>query len=112
MVLTEEIHYHHVFQEGYQAVRLPYMDSSVDAILILPDADSFPGDLYLGPGAVPDLKTGVKDFTPRLIRLYVPKYRIKTNEEFKETLIEMGMVDAFYADRQTGRPAPFCSLPG
>jgi serpin B len=79
--------------DGYQAVELPYRDSTVAMLFILPEAGQF--EEIEGTFSVASVTTMTKDLTPQLVHLFVPKFTFESEFNLSETLIQMGMVAAF-----------------
>jgi len=78
---------------GYQAVELPYRDSNVAMLFILPEAGRFEEiEGMLSAGSVIAI---TEDLTPQQVRLFVPKFTFESEFNLSETLIQMGMPAAF-----------------
>ena len=79
--------------DGYQAVELPYRDSNVSMLFILPQAGRF--EEIEGMFSAESVTAITKDLTPQQVRLFVPKFTFESEFNLSETLIQMGMPAAF-----------------
>ena len=78
---------------GYQAVELPYRDSNVAMLFILPEAGRF--EEIEGMFSAGSVIAITEDLTPQQVRLFVPKFTFESEFNLSETLIQMGMPAAF-----------------
>jgi len=79
--------------DGYQAVELPYRDSSLTMLFILPEIGRFE---ELEQALSADLVASITgEFTPQQVNLFVPKFTFESEFNLSETLIQMGMPAAF-----------------
>ena len=79
--------------DGYQAVELPYVDSDMSMVILLPDAGAFADierslDVFRLDEILERLET-------RRVRLTMPKFELDASLELADTLEEMGMPNAF-----------------
>jgi serpin B len=79
--------------DGYQAVELPYRDSNVAMLFILPEAGRF--EEMQGTFSAESITAITEDLTPQQVRLFVPKFTFESEFNLSETLIQMGMPAAF-----------------
>lgn len=79
--------------DGYQAVELPYRDSNVSMLFILPEASRF--EEIEAAFSAKSVTAIAGDLTPQLVHLFVPKFTFESEFNLSETLIEMGMPAAF-----------------
>jgi serpin B len=81
--------------EGYQAVELRYQGAPMSMLFILPAAGRFEElESALSAGWVESIVAGL---SPRKVDLSVPTYTFESEFDLSQTLIEMGMPDAFSA---------------
>ena len=79
--------------DGYQAVELPYRDSDMAMLFVLPEAGRFEEiEAAFSAESVTDITEGL---TFQLVNLYVPKFTFESEFNLSETLIQMGMPAAF-----------------
>jgi serpin B len=78
---------------GYQAVELPYRDSNMAMLFILPEAGRF--EEIEGMFSAESVTVITEDLTPQQVRLFVPKFTFESEFNLSETLIQMGMPAAF-----------------
>jgi len=78
---------------GYQAVELPYRDSDMSMLFVLPEAGRF--EEIEAAFSAESVTTITEDLTPQLVRLFVPKFSFESEFNLSETLIQMGMPAAF-----------------
>jgi len=79
--------------DGYQAVELPYRDSNMAMLFVLPEAGRFEEiEAAFSAESVTAITEGL---TPQLVKLFVPKFTFESEIDLSETLIQMGMPAAF-----------------
>ena len=78
---------------GYQAVELPYRDSSLTMLFILPEIGRF-GELEQALSAE-FVATITGELAPQQVNLILPKFTFESEFNLSETLIQMGMPAAF-----------------
>ncbi len=79
--------------ENYQAVGLPYIDGKTMMVIVLPDEGKFDQvESGMDEAALEALLQGL-DISG--MELTVPKFKIESSFDLKETLQKMGMTDAF-----------------
>jgi serpin B len=78
---------------GYQAVELPYRDSNVSMLFILPEAGRF--EEIEGAFSAESVTTITESLTSQKVHLFVPKFTFESEFDLSETLIRMGMPAAF-----------------
>lgn len=79
--------------DGYQAVELPYRDSSLTMLFILPETGRFEElEQALSAELVATI-TG--ELVPQQVNLFLPKFTFESEFNLSETLIQMGMPAAF-----------------
>jgi serpin B len=79
--------------DGYQAVELPYRDSNVSMLLVLPGTGQF--EEIEGAFSAKSITAITEDLTPQKVHLFVPKFTFESEFNLSETLIQMGMPAAF-----------------
>jgi len=78
---------------GYQAVELPYRDSTLSMLLVVPSAGRLPAfEHSLTSPALTAIVTHLKDTS---IALRLPRFRFTTKTDLAQTLTAMGMPIAF-----------------
>jgi serpin B len=78
---------------GYQAVELPYRDSNVSMLFILPKVGRF--EEMEGAFSAESVTAVTESLTPRQVHLFVPKFTFESEFNLSEALIQMGMPAAF-----------------
>jgi serpin B len=78
---------------GYQAVELPYRDSNVSMLFILPEAGRF--EEMEGVFSAEFVTAITESLTSQQVRLFAPKFTFESEFKLAETLIQMGMPAAF-----------------
>jgi serpin B len=79
--------------DGYQAVELPYRESNLSMVLLLPEEGRF-DEVEVTLSA--DLVAGVmEDLTTEQVRLSLPKFEFDSEFNLSDVLVEMGMPSAF-----------------
>jgi serpin B len=79
--------------DGYQAVDLPYMGGQLSMLAIVPDQDRFTDfESAFDAAHFEQIRTAT---TPQLINLGIPRFEFETGVDLADTLIEMGMPEAF-----------------
>ena len=86
----------YVAGDGFQAVELPYAGENTAMLLIVPDAGSFATlESDLDAAFLEQITNGM---SVKTVALSVPRFSFETTYQFKDTLSEMGMIDAFKAE--------------
>jgi serpin B len=81
--------------DGYQAVELPYHDSSMSMVFVPPEPERF---AEIEGAFSAEFLTGIaRDLTSERVALTLPKFSFESEFNLAETLIEMGMPAAFGA---------------
>ncbi len=81
----------------YTAVQLPYYGNAFSMLIIVPDAGMFNGfEQNLSSMAIDEI---VKSLEIREVDLRMPKFEYGAKLDLSETLIDMGIIDAFDADK-------------
>jgi serpin B len=79
--------------DGYQAVELPYRDSNLSMVLVLPEEGRFEeAEATLSAGLVDGIVEGL---ATEQVQLSVPKFKFESEFNLSDVLIEMGMPSAF-----------------
>jgi serpin B len=78
---------------NYQAVGLPYANSNVMMVVLMPTSGNF-ADFEAGL-TVTQLEGILSDMTDKPLNLAIPKFKIETELDLKSTLASLGMLDAF-----------------
>jgi serpin B len=84
--------------DGYQALELPYRESNLSMILLLPEEGRFEEvEAALSAGLVSaGLVSGVvADLATEQVRLSLPKFEFESDFNLSDVLVEMGMPSAF-----------------
>jgi serpin B len=79
--------------DGYQAIELPYKGNEADMLIIVPDLDNFAN--VEQNFSIEILNTIDDNLAEKSVELTMPKWKFKSNYQMKETLIALGMTDAF-----------------
>jgi len=79
--------------EGWQAVALPYKGGLTDMVIIVPDAGNF--ESFEPALAEERYDEIVSIFQTQPVGLSMPKFTFEASLGLKDTLVEMGMPDAF-----------------
>jgi len=79
--------------DGYQAVELPYRDSNMAMLFVLPETGRF--EEIEAVFSAESVTAITESLTPQLVKLFVPKFTFESEFNLSETLIEMGMPTAF-----------------
>ena len=87
-----------------QAVELPYAGGEFSMVILLPDEGSF--ESFARGLDADQLEAILGALTPTSLRLALPKFRYDAGFELRDTLIDLGMVDAF------GDQADFSGIDG
>ncbi len=96
--------------EGFQAIELPYRGSDMSMVFVLPEKERY--EEIEAAFSTDLLDTIIAGFSPHEVDLSLPKYKFESEFNLTDTLIDMGMPDAFYhADfsGMTGKPELFIS---
>lgn len=92
MELTEEFEYYE--DERVQILKLPYADSSLSMIIILPKVGIRLAELEKGL-TKQRIEEWLKNLTKTRVQVFLPRFKIQQRLSMKETLMKMGMTDAF-----------------
>ena len=79
--------------KNWQAVSLPYKGGMTDMLIILPEAGDF--ESFMSELEVEVFNKIVTEMQPQMVDLSLPKFKFETLLTLKNSLIEMGMSDAF-----------------
>jgi len=94
--------------DGIQAVELPYRDSSLSMVLVLPEEGRFEEvEATLSADLVSSL---VADLASERVQLSVPKFKFESEFNLSDVMMEMGMPSAFGAGDSGG--ADFSGMTG
>ncbi|MGA2489693.1 MAG: serpin family protein [Anaerolineales bacterium] len=78
---------------NYQAVGLPYADSAVMMVVLMPSSGNFANfEAGLTNTRLEAILTGMTDES---LNLAMPKFKVETEFDLKSTLASLGMLDAF-----------------
>jgi serpin B len=80
---------------GYQAVSLPYVGDDISMLVLVPDAGTFEG--FEADLSAEGLNEIVAALEPRTATLVFPKFQFESKFNLADTLVAMGMLDAFDA---------------
>lgn len=79
--------------ENYSAVRLPYRESAIGMLIIVPDEGKFEEvEKALTPQMLEEIRSNI---SLAAVRLAMPKFKMETSFDLSRTLAEMGMPEAF-----------------
>ncbi len=96
-MMNQHQQYNYVQGEGLQMLELPYAGHQLSMLLLLPEADKFTQvQDSLSAAAVNRL---ISNLMPEDVALQLPKFKYENSLSLKETLIKMGMTDAFDVQR-------------
>ena len=79
--------------EGWQAIALPYKGGLTDMVIMVPDAGIF--ELFESSLTADRYAGIVSALEPQQVILSMPKFKFESSLGLKDTLIQMGMSDAF-----------------
>ncbi|KAF0106981.1 MAG: peptidase [Anaerolineaceae bacterium] len=79
--------------DGWQAVALPYKGGLTEMVILVPDAGNF--EAFESTLTAERYNEIVAALEPQQVRLSMPKFTFETSLGLKDTLIGMGMTDAF-----------------
>lgn len=79
--------------DGWQAIALPYKGGLTDMVIIVPDAGDF--ELFESSLTADRYAGIVSALEPQQVILSMPKFKFESSLGLKDTLIQMGMSDAF-----------------
>lgn len=79
--------------DDYQAVELPYDGRELSMLILLPKAGQF--EIFEGSLDIQLVDDIVKRLEPNEIRVIMPKFTYESELKLKETLSDLGMIDAF-----------------
>ena len=81
--------------EGYQTIELPYDDGQMSMIILLPDRDQFDAfEQALDPESLDKILAGIAG-PEEVVDLTMPSFEFESQFSLAETLMAMGMSDAF-----------------
>ena len=93
-MMTRTGSYGYLQGQGFQAVRLPYRGGRFAMYVLLPDASS--SVAALRQGLTPQAWSGwMGRFSPREVRVVMPRYRVNVESRLNAPLAALGMTDAF-----------------
>ncbi len=93
-VMTQTGTFSFLKADGYEAVELPFKDSDLTMLVLIPDSGNFNGfDNDLDDSVLEGIITSLE---PSELTLYVPKYSLGTDCELNNTLEQLGIHDALY----------------
>jgi len=92
--------------DGYQVVELPYRDSNMSMLFLLPEAGRF--EEIEATLSAESVTAFTEALTPQQVHLFVPKFTFESEFDLSETLIQMGMPAAF----SFGAAADFSGMTG
>ncbi|MEA3438749.1 MAG: serpin family protein [Chloroflexota bacterium] len=78
---------------GFQAIDLPYEGDDLSMVILLPESCTF--ESFSKNLGSKELKFIVNDMKQTRVDLSMPKFRFSSVFQMRETLMDMGMVDAF-----------------
>jgi len=79
--------------DGYQAIELPYRDSNMAMLFVLPENGRF--EEIEAAFSTESVAAITDSLAPQLVHLFVPKFTFESEFNLSQTLIEMGMPAAF-----------------
>uniref|UniRef100_A0A7C4L344 Serpin family protein n=1 Tax=Bellilinea caldifistulae TaxID=360411 RepID=A0A7C4L344_9CHLR len=81
---------------NYQVVRLPYQDSAMGMLVIIPDEGQFEEvEKAISPQLLEEIRTS---YSLTALRLSMPRFKVESSFNLSQTLAEMGMPAAFEAE--------------
>jgi serpin B len=97
-MMAQDSSFDYVQGDGYQAISLPYQDSEMSMIFVLPELDRFD---EIEAAFTPEMLDAiVSGFRSKEVRLFLPKFTFEsTLSGLTDSLGALGMVDAFDPDR-------------
>ncbi len=95
-MMNQRANLNYIQAESFQALELPYMDSSMAMYILLPDAGNFEAfEQALDVDLLQEVREGLQWTS---VELSLPKFNLESAFGLSETLQAMGMVDAFDPD--------------
>ena len=92
-MMTQSESFGYAAGEGYQAVELPYDGQELSMVILLPEAGEFePFEASLSAEEVDAI---VQDLGSRQVALTMPTFEFESDFSLADTLVDMGMPDAF-----------------
>ncbi len=79
--------------DGWQAIALPYKGSLTEMVVIVPDAGNF--EAFESTLTAEEYNDIVSALEPQDVILSMPKFTFETQYSLSDTLVQMGMPDAF-----------------
>jgi serpin B len=78
----------------FQAVELPYSSGGLSMVILLPRRADGCGQLEdrLTPGLLSD---ALKQMKQQRVEIFLPRFKLESNFKLNDTLVRMGMADAF-----------------
>jgi serpin B len=93
LMMTQSGRIQYMAGEGYQAAALPYRDSNMAMLFLLPAEDRFDEiEAQLSSGFLTSI---AKAFEAQRVRITMPKFSFESSFNLTEALVGMGMPDAF-----------------
>jgi len=111
-MMSQTIMFPYVDGEGYQAFSMPYAGGQAAMLVLLPDADNF--EAFEESLTAEQFQTVLDSVMPVELMLSMPRFEYESGFELDDTLISLGMSDAFDPDNadfsgMTGGPDLFIS---
>ncbi|WP_020620273.1 serpin family protein [Paenibacillus daejeonensis] len=96
-------YYPYVQQDGFQAIRLPYKQSGLGMVILMPDEEQSLEALIeqMNPGTWQGMLEAME---AQQGHIRLPKFKLEFNMTLKDTLQAMGISDAFHVERADFTP--------
>ncbi|MEJ2737538.1 MAG: serpin family protein [Anaerolineae bacterium] len=92
-MMSQTARFDYTAGDGYQAIELPYRDSNMAMLFVLPKAGRFEEmEATLSSSSVDAI---VEDFSAQQVHLTLPKFTFESEFDLSTTLAQMGMPSAF-----------------
>ncbi len=92
-MMSQIANFGYVSGDGYRAIELPYDGNELSMVILLPDAGGFEAfQDVLDSG---QLAATIDSLNPTRLALTMPKFKLESTLNLKDTLSAMGIIDAF-----------------
>lgn len=97
-MMTQEQEFRYAEIDGLQVLELPYAGDDLSMIVLLSRAVDGLGELEEAL-SVENLKKWTSHLRPREVQIFLPRFKVSARFRLRDTLISMGMADAFEMGR-------------
>jgi serpin B len=92
-MMFQHAHFNYAAGDGLQALELPYAGGQLSMLILLPDEGQF--DEVQASFDAEQLETLIAGLQSQEVKLWLPKFQYEYSLSLKDSLIRMGMTDAF-----------------